>query len=80
MRNREKISGDNKIFNFLFEETDDGRHREKKETVVNVEESAASTANHLGVPKANETNPNLLSPEILGQRRGECAVRWKGFA
>lgn len=28
------------------------------------------TGNHLGIPKANETNPNLLSPEVLNQRRG----------
>ncbi|KAK7583793.1 hypothetical protein V9T40_004756 [Parthenolecanium corni] len=51
-------------------ETDEAQYREKKETVVNMEESTASTGNHLGIPKANETNPNLLSPEIVGQRRG----------
>lgn len=40
-----------------------------------MEESTASTGNHLGIPKANETNPNLLSPEIVGQRRGESDIR-----
>lgn len=34
---------------------------------------AAPTGNHLGVPRAGE-NPNLLSPEILSQRRGECSA------
>lgn len=29
-----------------------------------------STGNHLGLPRPPESNPNLLSPEILNQRRG----------
>ncbi len=33
-------------------------------------ENISQTGNHLGIPKPNETNPNLLSPEILNQRRG----------
>lgn len=26
--------------------------------------------NHLSIPKPMDMNPNLLSPEVLGQRRG----------
>lgn len=36
-----------------------------------MEENTPLTGNHLGIPKPNETNPNLLSPEILNQRRGD---------
>lgn len=42
-----------------------------KETALTPEIS--STGNHLGVPKPVENNPNLLSPEILNQRRGKYA-------
>lgn len=30
------------------------------------------TTNHLDVPRSLDPNPNLLSPEILTQRRGKC--------
>lgn len=39
-------------------------------------ETATLTGNHLGIPKPNETNPNLLSPEVLNQRRGSEKI-WK---
>lgn len=53
----------------LFIETE-MHHQEKKETPINMTETTTLTGNHLGIPKPNETNPNLLSPEILNQRRG----------
>ncbi|CAH1394501.1 unnamed protein product [Nezara viridula] len=39
-------------------------------TTMMADSVSGSTGNHLGVPKPPETNPNLLSPEILNQRRG----------
>nr|XP_024217836.1 potassium channel subfamily T member 2 isoform X1 [Halyomorpha halys] len=39
-------------------------------TATMTDSVSGSTGNHLGVPKPPETNPNLLSPEILNQRRG----------
>ena len=43
-----------------------------KDIVATMTDSiGGSTGNHLGVPKPPETNPNLLSPEILNQRRGK---------
>lgn len=33
-------------------------------------EEPSIVGNHLSIPKPMDMNPNLLSPEILGQRRG----------
>jgi len=34
-------------------------------------EEPTIVGNHLNIPKPMDMNPNLLSPEILGQRRGD---------
>lgn len=34
------------------------------------EEPSSAVSNHLSIPKPMDMNPNLLSPEVLGQRRG----------
>lgn len=54
----------------MFAEPEVHHYPEKKETPINLAETASLTGNHLGIPKPAETNPNLLSPEILNQRRG----------
>lgn len=40
---------------------------------LSVATATLMTSNHLDVPQAG--NPNLLSPDVLNQRRGECGVR-----
>lgn len=40
-----------------------------KETTSTLAPDVANTGNHLDVPRPGD-NPNLLSPEILNQRRG----------
>lgn len=37
-------------------------------------EEPTIVGNHLSIPKPMDMNPNLLSPEVLGQRRGN--FRW----
>lgn len=34
-------------------------------------EETTIVGNHLSIPKPMDINPNLLSPEVLGQRRGK---------
>lgn len=37
-------------------------------------EEPTIVGNHLSIPKPMDMNPNLLSPEILGQRRGNAIL------
>lgn len=58
----------------LFLETIDGMNtprKNKDQPSATIGNESTNTGNHLGVPKPTDNNPNLLSPEILNQRRGE---------
>ena len=48
----------------------ESQNQEKRDVPINLTEMTPFTGNHLDVPKANENNPNLLSPEVMSQRRG----------
>lgn len=40
-------------------------------------EESSIVSNHLNIPKPMDINPNLLSPEVLGQRRGITLINFK---